>query len=320
MNDIVSVIVPAFNAMKTIERCISSILSQSYTNLQVIVVDDGSLDNTYSICETQSQIDSRLRVFKNPKKGVSSARNYGISQASGKYVVFVDSDDYLEKTCVEALLNARESDTLVGSSIKIISAVEKISPFCETEYTTQQYLDGLVNSQILGICLGYLFERESICYFDETLGYMEDTLMLIKYCEKIKKIKYTSACYCYVDNVNGITKTKDVLKIAKNLQSISNAIEQMKKYFTDSQLSYDSKLDKKIIRVIESEVSKVERIQDCKTLLQVSNFQEIFAKINTNYISKAYYPFTICVKSGNPVLLYLYISFRKVIKSILRRR
>ena len=95
MDKLVSVIVPAFNRENTIERCLDSILAQGYENLELILIDDGSQDRTGPICDLYEKKDSRVIVFHNENHGVSYSRNEGIRHASGKYLVFVDSESVL---------------------------------------------------------------------------------------------------------------------------------------------------------------------------------------------------------------------------------
>jgi len=104
----VSVIVPVFNCETTLERCLQSIVNQSYTYLQIIIVDDGSTDSSSEIYEKYAKLDARIRIEKKENGGVSEARNTGIDIADGKYIAFVDADDYLDETYIEELLNLNE--------------------------------------------------------------------------------------------------------------------------------------------------------------------------------------------------------------------
>ena len=92
----VSVIVPIYNAEKYLNKCLESIIGQTYKNLEIILVDDGSSDNSPIICDAWAQIDSRIRVIHKKNGGVSSARNAGIDLAQGDYIGFVDADDWIE--------------------------------------------------------------------------------------------------------------------------------------------------------------------------------------------------------------------------------
>ena len=100
-----SVIIPAYNAAKTLERCLDSIINQTYTSLEIIVVNDGSSDDTLKICEKYAKNDNRIIIINNENNGVSYSRNCGINAASGDYITFVDSDDYLDLNCFEIVLS-----------------------------------------------------------------------------------------------------------------------------------------------------------------------------------------------------------------------
>lgn len=103
MNDLISIIVPIYNAEKYLQRCIGSIISQTYSNIEIILIDDGSIDNSPKICDDYSKKDLRIKVIHKSNDGVSVARNIGIELAQGKYITFIDSDDYIEKNHIEVL-------------------------------------------------------------------------------------------------------------------------------------------------------------------------------------------------------------------------
>ena len=103
---LISIIVPVFKVEKYINKCINSIISQTYRNLEIILVDDGSPDNCGKICDEYTNIDERIKVIHQKNMGLSAARNNGIKIAKGDYIGFVDSDDYIEKTMFEDLYNA----------------------------------------------------------------------------------------------------------------------------------------------------------------------------------------------------------------------
>lgn len=110
-NFTVTVIIPAYNAGQTIEKCLKSILGQSYRNLEIIVVDDGSTDETYNICKSLEKVDSRLIVIRQENAGPSAARNQGIDISNGQYIMFVDSDDWIEQDNISYVVSkAEETD------------------------------------------------------------------------------------------------------------------------------------------------------------------------------------------------------------------
>lgn len=106
MKDLLSVIVPVYNVDKYLDKCLSSIICQTYENLQIILVDDGSTDKSGCICDKFAKIDKRIQVIHQENQGLSCARNVGIEKSIGKYIAFVDSDDYLERTMYSDLMFA----------------------------------------------------------------------------------------------------------------------------------------------------------------------------------------------------------------------
>ncbi len=100
---LISIIVPVYNQANNINRCMDSVVSQTYSNLEIIVVDDGSTDDSYKLCKEYETTYSNIFLYKKENAGVGSARNYGLSKITGKYILFVDSDDYLNSDCVKIL-------------------------------------------------------------------------------------------------------------------------------------------------------------------------------------------------------------------------
>lgn len=105
MNNLVTVIVPVYNVEKYLDRCIRSIITQTYRDLEIILVDDGSTDNSGKISDDYALIDSRINVIHKENGGLSSARNRALDIAKGDYIAFVDSDDYIESTMIEGMMN-----------------------------------------------------------------------------------------------------------------------------------------------------------------------------------------------------------------------
>ena len=105
----VSVVVPAYNMEKYLAKCLDALIAQSYEDIEIIVIDDGSTDGTLRIAGEYSEKDTRIKVFSKENGGVSSARNLGIDKASGEYITFADPDDIIEQNGIEVLLNAMKS-------------------------------------------------------------------------------------------------------------------------------------------------------------------------------------------------------------------
>lgn len=121
MNKLISIIMPVYNAEKYLNRSIESIMNQTYNNMEIILVNDGSTDNSLEICTNYQKKDNRIKLINQENKGVSIARNRGIDEATGDYIMFIDSDDYIEKNMIkdmEAKITEDDID-LVISGIKM---------------------------------------------------------------------------------------------------------------------------------------------------------------------------------------------------------
>ena len=113
----VSIIIPVYNVEKYLQRCIESVLQQTYKDIEVVLVDDGSTDNSGNNCDLWSEKDKRIKVIHKVNGGLSSARNAGCRVATGDYILFLDSDDYLSSDCVSKLIKMCE---ITVSDIAII--------------------------------------------------------------------------------------------------------------------------------------------------------------------------------------------------------
>ena len=105
LNDKISVIIPIYNTEKYLPRCIESIIKQTYDNIEIILVNDGSTDQSSKICKKYSRIDNRVVLIEQDNKGAAAARNTGLRHATGNYIGWVDSDDYIEPDMFEKMLD-----------------------------------------------------------------------------------------------------------------------------------------------------------------------------------------------------------------------
>ena len=154
-NSLISVIVAVYNAEEWLNRCVDSILAQTYTNIEIILVDDGSTDSSPHICDEYAMKDQRVRVIHKPNGGLADARNVGISDARGDYIGFIDNDDYIASDMYEVLLNA-----IIDNDVQMVvcdytyvdeqgrEIKEEISPIRKTEViTAEEYLRRLAKPQ-----------------------------------------------------------------------------------------------------------------------------------------------------------------------------
>ena len=157
MNNCISVIVPVYKVEKYLRKCVDSILAQTYTNLEIILVDDGSPDNCGKICDEYAAKDSRIKVIHQQNGGLSAARNAGLDIATGDFIGFVDSDDYIAPEMYERLLSSLQ---MVNAEISVCN-FQKVDEFGDIISTTERVENSsLTNREILH----KLQEENGICY------------------------------------------------------------------------------------------------------------------------------------------------------------
>lgn len=178
MNSLVSIILPAFNVGKYIGTCLDSVVHQSYSNIEVIIVDDGSNDNTALICKKYVQCDQRVRYFFQENQGSGPARNRGLKEASGEYVMFVDPDDWADRKMVENLVKAQSennadlvcsgyTDVLYesGKEIRRIQRIPRAKEFLTQHEARDGYVE-LLTSEVLAPPTRKLYKMEIIQKYD----------------------------------------------------------------------------------------------------------------------------------------------------------
>mgnify|MGYP000987662776 FL=1 len=144
--ELISIIVPVYNVEKYLKKCVDSIVNQTYKNLEIILVDDGATDNSGKICDELVELDNRIKVYHKKNGGLSDARNYGVERATGDYIGFVDSDDYIDAEMYERLYEAikKENVDVAECNLKIVYP-EKTDFFTDQKYyqicNKQEYLE-----------------------------------------------------------------------------------------------------------------------------------------------------------------------------------
>lgn len=234
MDKLVSVIVPAFNREKTIKRCLESILGQSYRSLELIVIDDGSHDRTGAMCDSYEKKDSRVMVFHNENRGVSYSRNEGIRHASGKYLVFVDSDDYINRSYLENLVKKAENEELalvVGSLVMKTEGKEERFDMNNFGADGAIIHDYYALQKFMGGVWGKLYCRQLIqenhLQFHEDMTYSEDRVFNIEYYSYLEHygIASDSTYICDYEPDQSVVH----LSFEKTRKSFISEIEKIKK-------------------------------------------------------------------------------------------
>lgn len=202
--DLISIIIPVYNVELYVNKCIKSLVKQTYRNLEIILVNDGSTDKSGDICNDWVEYDSRIKVFHKENGGVSSARNLGLKKANGKYIMFVDPDDYCDILYVNKMYNTMKeynSDITIcsyfldyGDNIK-----KNIYPVVSGLYSREEIFGMLFfgrkknrnGSMVTALWLG-MFKKEIIdnahIEFDKYIRHEEDWLFFAEYFKYVKKV------------------------------------------------------------------------------------------------------------------------------------
>lgn len=191
----ISIIVPVYNVERYIGRCVESIISQTFKDWELILVDDGSPDGSGSLCDEYAIKDSRIKVFHKKNEGVSSARNFGIRNASGEWITFVDSDDWIEENFLMDLLPENFGE-LSMQGYKIFRGDKFIENHifnysCSTSDILKVFLESekanIINSPVSKLFRTNIILDNSL-FFDLSISYGEDHLFVLEYLKYVKLI------------------------------------------------------------------------------------------------------------------------------------
>ena len=280
----ISVIVPIFNAEKSISKCIDSLLVQTYIDYELLLIDDGSTDNSNKICDEYAEKDNRIKVFHKRNGGVSSARNFGIENASGEWIVFIDSDDWVDND----YLNIFFRNKIDKNVIVILGRIDE-SPksqvrceFRETRLIKEDMAQGIINNHLLEFGAPYckLYNKDIIIdngiRFPENYSYGEDAMFFYQYLQYVDEINLRSYCgYHYVNSGENSLSRKfhkysqllqfanDSAKAIASLDVHLGANAKLKKYF---QINYLNLIKKTIISVYKG---------NCRDVQKKSFFEEL---------------------------------------------
>lgn len=227
----VSVIIPVYNSEQYLEQCLNSVFSQNFTDFEVILVDDGSTDRSEQIYRGFESDDCRLKVIKSSNQGAAHARNIGLENAIGEYVMFCDSDDLVSPNWISRLIRFMNSDHDVYPVGAYCSSPEQLGTLKDTAVQAEVLLDmseflEFFISDVAGYLWNGIFVREIILdnklHFHsrfEEADYNEDLNFVLSYVQSIHKVVYTGySDYCYLERIGSLSKTGANLHFAKYLE------------------------------------------------------------------------------------------------------
>lgn len=324
MDEKISIIVPIYNAEKWLEKCVNSIIEQSYSDVEILLINDGSTDKSLEICKKFENIDNRIKVIDKKNEGVSKTRNLGIEKATGQYIKFVDSDDWLEKnTCEELIKIIKEEKTdLVICGLNIY----KNNKLLRTPHLEKRIIEIKKNIKefeyiykVFASPCNKLYRKDKITEnFRLNLDIGEDLLFNIKYLENIEKISVTDKCLYNVclDNENSLNRKFRKDKLDVNLDLTDIEVQFCKKTYNN--IKESNFLYNKYLLLLHAHLVQIGRIYNKN---EIKN--EIKKYSNENRVKNAckyakmdridYKIFKNLVENKNYTLIYYFIKLKNVL-------
>lgn len=214
----ISVIVAVYNAEKYIKRCIDSLLAQTFTDFEVLLVNDGSTDNSGMLCDEYAKNDKRFRAFHQANQGVGATRHFAMTEARGVYTIHIDPDDWVDCTFLEEMYNkalSEEADMVICDFIMEYKNYRERKIQQPAQCTPYHLTMDILSTRLHGGCCNKMIRRE--CYstyginFIEGLNYGEDMIVIIRLLQHPIKVAYSSkVCYHYDQQINENSYTRQV--------------------------------------------------------------------------------------------------------------
>jgi len=338
MNPKISIIVPVYNVEKYINKCVDSILNQTFKGFELILIDDGSTDSSGKICDEYGELDERVIVIHKENGGVSSARNIGIDTCNGTYLAFVDPDDDIDENMYETLLqNSSNSDIdLIVCKIKTIDTLKnktyESTIWNETNSIISKY--AIRNQVIPGILSGSSYSIFSVCNklyktsvmkhhkmrFDEKMNHGEDARLNLILLEKINSILFLDiALYNYYKrDRQSLTTVFDKNRYDYILNNKKFGLSLCKKYnINDTDDYIDQYLNNTLNHMIDLVLSNVSIKEIIRILNRIMNDSEF--KINILYYkcpSVYYKVLKRCCRCRNEKIFWLIVKGKTFIQNI----
>ncbi len=277
-NDLISIVIPIYNIEQYLTKCLDSIVAQTYSNIEILLINDGSSDNSGVICDEYAAKESRIKVFHSENRGVARARQLGVENSSGEYIIFVDSDDWIPKCGVESLYSNMDShiDIVVGGYSLHEQSKTTLIEYKPTIYSGEQLLNLIMGFDIYVAPWGKIYRR-SLFTQDSfpARDIAEDYLMNIEVSTRVRNIKLIDKIvYCYRYNDNYATK--------------------------------------RVYRTFEYQMQLCKSVKDIllKSNIELSKYRVAYAKCTLASLTKLL-PFKVAIDCSNPVIVDMYTVLGK---------
>lgn len=228
LKELITIIVPIYNSEKYLERCLNSILNQTYSNLEIILINDGSEDSSKKICEDFANTDKRIVLINTKNNGPAKARNLGLEKATGKYISFIDADDYVEKDMIETLYKAlteKKADMVranydIIKDDKILSNNENVLDKIYDKTNINEFIQNVISENVKSFIWLLLIKKECIKdNFSEEIFIYEDTNFYLTTLSNINTLYvFSKIVYHYEVNSNSVSRKAE--KISQNIDNL----------------------------------------------------------------------------------------------------
>ena len=278
----VSIIIPVYKVEKYLEKCIQSVINQTYENLQIILVDDGSPDNCGKICDEYAKKDHRIEVIHKSNGGLSDARNKGLEIAKGEYIGFVDSDDYIEADMYEVLYNLLKQYnadvsicnfyTVSQGKISIKNADNGINEYNRIEILKEILLDKNIQSY----AWNKLYKKELFDEIKYPIGKKyEDIGTTFYLLEKCNKVVVTGKSeYYYINRQDSIVNNVTESTITDYIELIMQRYDYIEKNIKELS-SYNKDYLKRILKTAEKDIKSLNEVGDYTK----KKYEELYNKV-----------------------------------------
>lgn len=273
----ISIIVPVYNSQLYIEKCISSLLNQTYKNIELLIIDDGSTDNSTSIIKKLKKQDGRIKLIRQKNLGANIARGRGIKNASGEYCMFVDSDDWIELDTVEKLVRYLESGEYdIIKYNGITEPNKKLKNFYLTENDENLKMDKnkiynlLLTTNILNNMCFTIYKTDiikNVKTFNYSMSNCEDYLANLEIYSSAKDILFVKDIfYHYRENLQSTTKTKSKDIILKNINDFDYTFSKLFEYIDLWKINDKKIINKTAFRIIDMTRASLFNLFKCDDL------------------------------------------------------